>query len=104
MAETATKYEHVALREDGVPILAGTRYKVLDLVEQKLAYGWSPEEMHFQHPDLSLGQIYSALAYSSDHAEELDRLLRHRVELADRLATAASPSPLSLRLRAEGRL
>src|SRR5215831_1490821 len=32
-------------------------------VLDKLAYGWSPEEMHPQHPDLTLGQINAALWY-----------------------------------------
>jgi uncharacterized protein (DUF433 family) len=32
-----------------------------------LAYGWSPEEMHYQHPPLSLAQIHAALAYYFDH-------------------------------------
>ncbi len=34
----------------------------MKVVEQK-AYGWSAEELHFQHPYLTLGQIHSALAY-----------------------------------------
>ncbi len=38
-----------------------------------MAYGWSPEEMHFQHPDLTLGQIYSALAYKK-RLKRYDRL------------------------------
>ena len=58
-----TKYEHVVLDEKNFPIVAGTNMKVIELVLEKTAYGWSPEELHFQHPYLSLGQIYSALAY-----------------------------------------
>ncbi len=34
--------------------------KVIEIVLEKIAYGWSPEELHFQHPYLTLGQIYSA--------------------------------------------
>jgi hypothetical protein len=37
--------------------------KVIELILEKSAYGWSPEELHFQHAYLTLGQIYSALAY-----------------------------------------
>ena len=44
-------------------MIAGTTMKVVELVVEKNAYGWIPEELHFQHPYLSLGQIYSALAY-----------------------------------------
>ena len=42
-----TKYPHVVLDEHGVPMLKGTTLKVVELVAEKLAYGWSPEELHF---------------------------------------------------------
>ena len=55
MAGTATSYAHIALDDRGVPIIAGTTMKVIELVIERMAYGWSPEELHFQHPYLSLG-------------------------------------------------
>lgn len=64
MPETMTTYEHVQLDGTGVPIIVGTNMKVVELVMAQLAHGWSPEELHFQHPYLSLGQIHSALAYT----------------------------------------
>jgi uncharacterized protein (DUF433 family) len=76
-----TRYEHIMLNEDRVPSIAGTTMKV---VEQQ-AYGWSPEELHFQHPYLTLGQIHSALAYYWDHREELDRDIQRRLERVDEL-------------------
>lgn len=47
-----TRYEHVILNEDCVPSIAGTTVKVLDLLVEQQAYGWSPEELRFQHPYL----------------------------------------------------
>jgi len=38
-------------------------------VLDKIAYGWSPEEIQYQHPQLTLGQVYSALAYYADRQE-----------------------------------
>lgn len=73
-----TKYEHVVLDENGVPGISGTNMKVIELVLEKSAYGWSPEELHFQHPYLSLGQIHSALAYYWDHQIELDEDIKKR--------------------------
>ncbi len=67
MSVVETRYEHVLLDEAGVPIISGTNMKVIELVLEKIAYGWSPEELHFQHPYLSLGQIHSAPAYYWDH-------------------------------------
>ena len=45
-----TGYPHIALDESGRPVIAGTTLKVIELVVEKLAYGWSPEELHLQHP------------------------------------------------------
>lgn len=45
-----TRYGHILLNEDRVPMIAGTTTKVIELVLDHLAYGWSPEELHFQHP------------------------------------------------------
>ena len=37
------------------------------------AYGWDADEIHSQHPYLTLGQIHGALAYYYDHREAMDR-------------------------------
>ena len=37
-------YEHIALNEDGVPTIASTTMKVVELVVEQQAYGWSPED------------------------------------------------------------
>lgn len=58
-----TRYEHIVLDEECILSIAGTTMKVVELVVEQQAYGWSPEELHFQHPHLTLGQIHSALAY-----------------------------------------
>ena len=63
MPETMTTYEHVQLNDEGVPIIVGSTMKVVELVMAQSAHGWSPEELLFQHPYLTLGQIHSALAY-----------------------------------------
>ena len=102
MSLIKTRYEHVILNEAKVPIIAGTNMKVVELVLERTAYGWSPEELHFQHPYLTLGQIYSALAYYWDHQEELDQDIERRLEFVDRVQRAMSLSPLVARLKAKG--
>ena len=97
----ARVYEHIVLEGD-VPRIAGTRYKVIHLVEERMAYGWSPEELQYQHPDLSLGQIYAALAYYADHREALDRVIEENGAEYARLRAAAEQSPLRQKLRAKG--
>ena len=54
---TAAFTTQIELDERGIAWLAGTRVKVLEVVLDKIAYGSSPEAIHFQHPNLSLAQI-----------------------------------------------
>jgi uncharacterized protein (DUF433 family) len=95
-----TRYEHIKLDENQVPTIAGTTMKVVELVLDHLAYGWSPEELHFQHPYLSMGQIYSALAYYWDHKAELDQDLERRLQFIDQVQQTMKPTPLAERLKA----
>jgi uncharacterized protein (DUF433 family) len=79
MTFTETRYEHIVLTKNGVPVIAGTTMKVVELVTAHIAYGWSAEELHFQFPALTLGQIHSALAYYWDHQAELDDDIARRL-------------------------
>jgi uncharacterized protein (DUF433 family) len=101
---TATTYEHVQLDANQVPVIAGTSMKVVELVMAQIAYGWSPEELHFQHPYLTLGQIHSALAYYWDHKDELDADIERRLETAVQLQQAAGDSPVAVKLHSQGLL
>ena len=53
--------------------ITGTRIRLSMLVEARQAHGWSPEELHFQYPVLSLAQVYSALSYYYAHPEEIEQ-------------------------------
>ncbi len=99
---TETRYEHIQVTVDQVPMIVGTTMKVVELITNHLAYGWSPEELHFQHPYLSMGQIHSALAYYWDHKAELDRDIEERLESVDQIQKTTSPSSLVKRLKAKG--
>lgn len=101
MSLVETRYEHIVLDDAGVPCIAGTTMKVIELVLERSAYGWSPEELHFQHPYLSLGQIHSALAYYWDHQDELDQDIAHRRERVDELRRTTPPVPLIARLKTQ---
>jgi uncharacterized protein (DUF433 family) len=97
-----TRYAHIVLDARGVPRIAGTTMKVVELVTAQTAYGWSAEELHFQFPHLSLGQIHSALAYYWDHRDELDRDIARRLAAVDRQQRQTPPAPLRARLRTQG--
>ncbi|EDN67902.1 protein containing DUF433 [Beggiatoa sp. PS] len=97
----ATRYEHISFDENHVPIIAGTKIKVVEIVLDKIAYGWSPEEIHFQHPHLTLGQIYSALAYYCDHQAEVEQDIERRLKFVDQLQKNRVPSAIKTRLKAQ---
>jgi uncharacterized protein (DUF433 family) len=98
MIETA--YKHVVLNENNVAMIDGTRTKVIELVLDAQAYGWSPEELQFQHPIFTMGQIHSALAYYWDHQDELDAEIERRWQEVKELQQSRELSPLEKRLKA----
>ena len=99
MPTTTTTYEHVEIDSHGVPIIASTNMKVVELVMAHIAHGWSPEELHFQHPYLTLGQIHSALAYYWDHRAELDADIERRMQYAEEERRKSGASPLAEKIR-----
>jgi uncharacterized protein (DUF433 family) len=100
MANAETRYEHIVLDDDQVPLIAGTTMKVVELVTAQQAHGWSPEELAFQFPHLTLGQVHSALAYYWDHHEDLDREIARRLALVDELRQRTPEASILARLRA----
>jgi uncharacterized protein (DUF433 family) len=95
---------HVWTDADGRAWVDRTNVKVIEVVLDHLAYGWSPEEMHYQHPHLSLAQIHAALAYYFDHQAEFDSQIESGLRRAETLAAETNDSPLRQRLRRLGKL
>ncbi|MBO1350291.1 MAG: DUF433 domain-containing protein [Hormoscilla sp. GUM202] len=99
MTITATEYKYIELDDKGVPVIAGTTMKVVELVEAQIAYGWSPEKLHLNHRYLTMSQILSALAYYWDNKEELDAEIKARDEYVKQAEIAAGESPFVARMR-----
>ena len=78
--------------------------KVVEVVLDKRAYDWSPEEIHEQHPDLSLAQIHAALSYYYDHQHAIDAYIEQQLKWVAAMAAQAGDSPVRQRLRALGKL
>jgi uncharacterized protein (DUF433 family) len=98
----AAPINHIVLDERGVAYIAGTRIKVRHVVIQHSAWNQSPQQIREAYPQLSLGQIYAALAYYCDHQEPIDA----EIAAADRLVEelrAQHPNPLT-RAQLEERL
>jgi uncharacterized protein (DUF433 family) len=100
----ATAYAHIELH-DSVPYVAGTRMKVEQLALDEIAFGWDAAEIQRQHPELTLAQVHSALAYYHDHREHIDERLRERERVANEVFQQRDDTPaVKERLRARGRL
>ena len=72
--------------------------KVVEVVLDKVAQDSSPEEIHFQHPNLSLAQIHAALTYYYENQAEMDESIRSRIGAAADLAAQASDPAFRSRL------
>jgi uncharacterized protein (DUF433 family) len=99
-----TEYKYVELNDKNVPIIAGTTMKIIELVMAQMAYGWSPDELQFQHPYLTMSQIYSALAYYWDHKKVIDAEIEQDLQQAKQARQQAGESPIAAKLKAQGLL
>lgn len=88
----------IELDDRGVAWIAGTKVKVTEVVLDKMAYGSSPEEIHFQHPNLSLAQIHGALTYYYENQDQLDEQIRLGLEKSDKLAVQLSAAEFRRKL------
>jgi uncharacterized protein (DUF433 family) len=98
------EYAHITIGPDNVPMLAGTRIKVVEIVLDHLAYGWDARDICREFPHLSLGQVHSALGYYYDHKAEIDADIDRRRKLAEQLRERLGDGPLTEELRATGQL
>lgn len=96
--------KHISIDGEGVAWIEGTRVKVLEVALDHIAYGWSAEEIARQHPDLTLGQIHSALSCYYDNKTEFEEKMAGDYESAIELSRVSRDTPLRLRLRAKGLL
>jgi uncharacterized protein (DUF433 family) len=101
-AAKPTPYPHIEKRPDGKLWLIDTQIKVIEVVLDRLAHHWDADEIQRNHPHLSLGQIYSCLAYYYDHQAEMDRLIEEQLRFVERLRSQSGESLLKAKLRAKG--
>lgn len=97
----ATTYEYITRRDDvlsGEPIIEGTRTPVRAVVET-WRLGTPPEEIPQDLPHLTLAQVFAALAYYSDHQDEINTYIERNRIPADLIGKEFSGEELAQRLR-----
>ncbi len=97
-----TPKTHIEHRDDGKWWLTGTQTKVVEVVLDRLAHHWDADEIQRQHPHLSLGQIYSCLAFYYDHKEEMDQLIEDQWRWVQQAREQQGESVLRTKLKAKG--
>lgn len=101
---TAVTTPHIVLDERGRPWVEGTNTKVVEIVLDKLAYGWSPEQIQENHPHLPLAKIHAAFTYYYDHQAEIDEEIERQLRFVDDMrAKAEAAGTLSSRAELERR-
>lgn len=100
---SATTYEYITRREDvlgGEPIIEGTRTPVRSIVEE-WRQGMPPEEIPEGLPHLTLAHVFAALAYYSDHQDEINAAIERNRASEALLGTSVSGEELSRQHRDE---
>lgn len=65
----------------GQPCIAGTGLRVADIAIANLFHRRSPDEIAADY-EISLAQVYAALAYYFEHKDRLDSVIRHQIKTA----------------------
>jgi uncharacterized protein (DUF433 family) len=101
---STVSYPHIRITADGVPIIAGTTTKVIEVVQDHLAHHWHAEDIQRQYPYLSLAQIHAALSYYYDHQQELDADMDRRWRRVAEIRAEIGDNTLRDKLRKLGHL
>ena len=75
--------QHIVSTPDmlgGSPHIAGHRIRVMDIVLWHEKRGFSPDQIVDLFPGISLADVYAALVYYFDHAEEIEAEFQHEAK------------------------
>jgi uncharacterized protein (DUF433 family) len=98
----AIAYPHI-VKENGKParLERHPRVRVAQVVMDYLAYGWSADEIHRQHPHFALAEVHAAMGYYYDNQAEIDAEITAELDEVDRALHSQVRSPVWLKLKAQ---
>jgi uncharacterized protein (DUF433 family) len=86
-ASTPTVYAHIVCTPGlvgGEPRIDGHRIRVRDIVAARDLGGLTPEEIAASvYPELTLAQVYAALAYYEDHHDEINQAMQSEARFVE---------------------
>ena len=99
-----TSIGYIDVDEHGIARIVGKRTKVIQVVMDKMANGWIPEEIHRQYSHLTLAEIHAAFTYYYDNRDELDRQIELSAKQAEARRLDQTEPDAIRRLRDAGKL
>src|SRR5579883_1750985 len=85
---------HILLDEQGRAWIDDTNVKVIEMVLDKIAYGWGAEQIIAEFPgQFTLAQIHAAFSYYYDHQAEFDAEIERQVKEVEALRAQTLDSP-----------
>jgi len=95
---TTQHIESVPGKCGGKPCIAGTRIRVWDVYALHELQGKTADEVTIAYPDITLGDVYAALAYYFDHKAEIDAQMKADDKFVEELKKVTGPGPLARKL------
>lgn len=92
-------YPHIEIRSDGVPVIAGTGFKVRMLVDMHVFCGDSIESLLLDFPQLTAAGIHGALTYYYDNKAEIDAEIVEGRRFAEQMRAESGESLIVKKLR-----
>jgi len=99
-----TSNKHIDVDPHGVARIVGKRTRVIQVVMDKMANGWTPEEIQKEYSHLSLAEIHAAFAYYYDNQDSLDGQIERSLTQAEAQHARQSESDVVRKLRESGKL
>jgi uncharacterized protein (DUF433 family) len=102
----ATIARHIDTSPDvcgGKPRIAGTRIRVEDIYVWFELQRKSAEEIVSDFPQLSMGDVFAAMAYYWDHRDEIQRQMSSAEDRVADLKVRTGPGPLAKKLGRDDR-
>lgn len=84
----------------GAPRIAGRRIGVHHVAKRVIDAGESPEQVAADY-DLDIADVYRALVYYYDHAEEMRSILAEQQSVPDDLSAVRGPEGLDTKTQSE---
>ncbi len=100
---TTTLQQHIVIDDSGIAWIDDTNVKVIEVAIDQVAFGWSPEEIAYQHSDyLSLAQVHAALAHYHDNKIEFDARIQRQLRQVEEIKSRTAETPGRRKLRELG--